>query len=203
MLASPAQSRPVSGVVSNTFRRIIGVDVGLHRTGYAILAETRAADLPQIVEAGIVRISRTRPLEERLLELETGLATLLEEHGPVMLACEDLYAHYKHPRTAIRMGHARGVVLALAARRGLIVANIGATQIKKMLTGNGHASKAQMQRAVAGTLRLARLPEPHDVADAIAIGLAGLRLLDADRRVAPLPRPAPRRRIAAGAEGTP
>src|SRR5262245_36148097 len=101
-----------------------------------------------------------------------------------MLACEDLYAHYKHPRTAIRMGHARGVVLALAARNGLSVAHINATQIKKMLTGNGHASKGQMQRAVAGTLRLACLPEPHDVADAIAIGLAGLRLLDSDRRSA-------------------
>jgi Holliday junction resolvasome RuvABC endonuclease subunit len=79
------------------------------------------------------------------------------------------------------MGHARGVVLALAARNGLRVTHIGATQIKKMLTGNGHASKAQMQRAVAGTLRLARLPEPHDVADAIAIGLAGLRLLSAEK----------------------
>jgi crossover junction endodeoxyribonuclease RuvC len=189
MFASPLPAVPATA--SETAGRIIGVDVGLHRTGYAILAAGPAADSPRLIEAGVVRISREKALETRLVELESGLATLLREHQPAALACEDLYAHYKHPRTAIRMGHARGVVLALAARSGLSVSHINATQIKKMLTGNGHASKAQMQRAVAGTLRLGRLPEPHDVADAIAIGLAGLRLLDAKQRGATARRTSP------------
>jgi crossover junction endodeoxyribonuclease RuvC len=71
------------------------------------------------------------------------------------------------------MGHARGVILALAARRAIGVIHIASTHVKKFLTGSGHAGKAQIQRAVATTLGLPRLPEPHDVADAIAIALCG------------------------------
>jgi crossover junction endodeoxyribonuclease RuvC len=108
---------------------------------------------------------------------------LLQTHRPTLLACEELYAHYKHPRTAILMGHARGVILAAAARRGLQVVSIAATHVKKMLTGSGHAAKHQVQFAVAATLGLRQIPEPPDVADAIAIALCGLRL----RRTKPVP----------------
>jgi crossover junction endodeoxyribonuclease RuvC len=69
------------------------------------------------------------------------------------------------------MGHARGVILLAAARAGIDVMSIPATRIKKSLTGNGHASKVQMQKAVAHALRLAEPPEPADVADALAIAL--------------------------------
>jgi crossover junction endodeoxyribonuclease RuvC len=101
---------------------------------------------------------------------------LLETHRPALLACEELYAHYKHPRTAILMAHARGVILSLAARQGIEVASIAATHVKKVLTGSGHAAKHQVQFAVAALLGLRQVPEPPDVADAIAIALCGMRL---------------------------
>jgi crossover junction endodeoxyribonuclease RuvC len=88
-----------------------------------------------------------------------------------VVAVEELYAHYKHPRTAILMGHARGVILLSAARLGIEVRSYAATRIKRYLTGNGRATKAQMQRAIQTALGLGTLPEPPDVADAMAIAM--------------------------------
>lgn len=172
---STAATQPVTGPI------VLGVDPGLQRTGYAILAaDARCYDRCVLREAGVVKLDVKAPLPQRLVELEAGLLGLMEQHRPTLLACEELYAHYKHPRTAILMGHARGVILALAARQGVRVAAVPATQAKKTLTGNGHATKTQMQRAVQATLGLPQPPEPHDVADAIAIGLCGVRLQAAD-----------------------
>jgi crossover junction endodeoxyribonuclease RuvC len=154
----------------------MGVDPGLQRTGYAVLCPVPGPREAELREAGVIRLSRRAVLEARLVELEASLASVIEAHRPTLLVCEALYAHYRHPRTAILMAHARGVILALAGRHGLCVLSVAATNVKKLLTGNGHAGKRQMQMAVAATLRLATLPEPSDVADAIAIGLAGLRL---------------------------
>jgi crossover junction endodeoxyribonuclease RuvC len=152
---------------------IIGIDPGLGRTGYCVLhADARSGGL-SIVEAGVIRLTAKRSLEQRLVDLEGSLAALLDSYTPSMLVCEQLYAHYKHPRTAILMAHARGVILAAAARRNIPIENIAATQAKRMLTGRGHASKEQMQRAVAIAFGLAHLPEPHDLADAIAIAYGG------------------------------
>ena len=164
-------------------KSILGIDPGLQRTGYAFLTaeSTRDSDI-RVIDAGVVRLSRAAPLENRLLELEQGLTELVEANRPITMAVEELYAHYKHPRTAILMGHARGVILALAARYGIPVVSIAATQVKKLLTGSGHASKAQIQRAITVTLNLAQLPEPNDVADALAIALCGLRLRQAELR---------------------
>jgi len=132
-----------------------------------------------LIEAGLIRLDPKQPLEMRLHRLDQHLGELIDLTHPTTLACEELYSHYRHPRTAILMGHARGVILAIAARRGLDVINVAATHAKKMLTGNGHASKAQIQRAIAATLRLAAIPEPSDVADAMAIALCGLRMRNA------------------------
>lgn len=155
---------------------VIGVDPGLRRTGYAVLAEAALPSEARICEAGVIRLQAADALPLRLLELDRCLDDLLTAHGPALLVCEELYAHYKHPRTAILMGHARGVILAAAARRGIEVISVAATNVKKLLTGSGRADKRQIQRAVAATLGLPRVPEPHDVADAIAIALCGLRM---------------------------
>jgi crossover junction endodeoxyribonuclease RuvC len=174
LVGAPASSHPSSATI------ILGIDPGLQRTGYAVVAGPATSGDPALVEAGVIRLPRQQPLAERLMELETSLATILDLHHPHAVACEELYSHYKHPRTAILMAHARGVILALAARRGLAIVSVAATNAKKLLTGNGHASKRQIQQAVAATLHLLRLPEPPDVADAIAIALAGARLRRAE-----------------------
>jgi crossover junction endodeoxyribonuclease RuvC len=161
---------------------ILGVDPGLQRTGYGIVTPASGVDQCRVIEAGVVRLDPRQPLEQRLLELERALDELISTHRPCLLACEQLYGHYKHPRTAIIMAHARGAILTLAARRGVSIVNVGATHMKKLLTGSGRASKPQMQRAVAGALNLPQIPEPHDVADALAVALAGLRMRDAEFR---------------------
>jgi crossover junction endodeoxyribonuclease RuvC len=159
---------------------VLGVDPGLLRTGYALLDRAGAPREARLIEAGVIRLPRERSLPDRLIELEKSLATIIGSARPNILACEELYAHYRHPRTAILMAHARGVILALAARCGLRVLPVAATNVKKLLTGNGHAGKRQVQAAVAATLGLPALPEPPDVADAIAIALCGLRLWQAE-----------------------
>src|SRR5262249_7508489 len=100
-----------------------------------------------------------------------GLVEVIDQYRPEVCAVEQLYAHYKHPRTAILMGHARGVIFLTAAQRGLPVVSYAATRIKKTITGNGHASKEQIQRTIQRELGLAQLPEPPDVADALAVAL--------------------------------
>jgi crossover junction endodeoxyribonuclease RuvC len=160
---------------------ILGVDPGLRCTGYAVLSEGVGHAEARLIEAGAIKLDAKRSLAQRLLELQDCVDELLRAHEPATLACEQLYSHYKHPRTAILMAHARGVVLAQAARWGLQIVPVSATRAKKLLTGSGRAGKAQMQRAVARTLELPTLPEPHDVADALAIALCGLRLRAAER----------------------
>jgi crossover junction endodeoxyribonuclease RuvC len=155
---------------------ILGIDPGLQRTGYGLVIASEGVEEYRVLEAGVVRLNPRRPMEERLVELERSLNQLIEAHRPSVLACEQLYAHYRHPRTAIVMAHARGVILALAARQGLTIVSVAATQVKKLLTGSGRAGKAQIQRAVAAALRLPRVPEPHDVADALAVALCGLHI---------------------------
>jgi crossover junction endodeoxyribonuclease RuvC len=157
---------------------LIGIDPGLQRTGYAVLSAD-ASDLRTVAlqEAGVIRLTARESLPARLLELGDALSAVLDRHVATVLALEDLYSNYKHPRTAILMGHARGVIMALCARRGLAVAAIPPTHAKKMLTGNGHASKEQVQRATQATLGLPELPAPNDVADAIAVGLCGLHVV--------------------------
>jgi crossover junction endodeoxyribonuclease RuvC len=158
---------------------VLGIDPGLQRTGYALLATPARADRLRLLEAGVIRLDRTLPLADRLVNLEENLTTIIDNHRPQTLACEELYAHYRHPRTAILMAHARGVILSLAARVGLNIVPVAATNVKKLLTGSGRAGKRQVQLAVASTLNLPRVPEPDDVADAIAIALAGVRLRQA------------------------
>jgi crossover junction endodeoxyribonuclease RuvC len=149
--------------------RILGIDPGLQITGYAVIE-----DGPRICEAGIVRSTEGRApadLAPRLIALYNGLVEVIDQFQPSVAVMEQLYAHYDHPRTAILMAHARGVLFLAAAQRGLPVISYNATRIKKTITGTGRASKDQVQRTIQSELGLAQLPEPPDVADALAAAL--------------------------------
>src|SRR5436305_149513 len=155
--------------------RILGIDPGLRITGYGVLDWKPVR--PQLVDGGVIRLTPKTPLADRLVELETELDTLLEEYKPDVCAVELLYAHYAHPRTAILMGHARGVILLAARRRGIRLEQFAANRIKQAVTGHGHASKHQMQRTIQSLWNLPKPPEPPDVADALAIALCcGMQL---------------------------
>ena len=151
--------------------RILGIDPGLERTGYAVVEVPDGVGVPQLVEAGIIRTSPSQAMPDRLVEIHTGVASVIAEFKPDAAAVEELYSHYAHPRTAILMGHARGVVYLAAAEAGVPLVSYSATHIKKSLVGSGHASKEQIQRAVQSLFRLAEAPQPPDVADALAIAL--------------------------------
>jgi crossover junction endodeoxyribonuclease RuvC len=155
--------------------RVLGIDPGLNRTGYAVLE--RADTAIRIVEAGIISPSKSRhpaDLANRLKVLYDELTELIEQTNPQALAVEQLFSHYKHPRTAILMGHARGIILLSAAQHDMTVHHYMPTQVKSRITGSGRASKEQMQYAILKQLHLPQLPEPHDVADALAIALCHL-----------------------------
>ncbi len=151
---------------------VCGIDPGLGITGYAVVRARGGGR--SVIDAGVCRFDKGKPLAQRLFDIERDVSSILNEHNPDFVAVEELYAHYKHPRTSILMGHARGVMLLCAAKMGIEVHSFAATRIKRFLTGNGRASKLQMQRAVQTTLGLAELPEPPDVADALAIALCCL-----------------------------
>ncbi len=151
--------------------KILGIDPGLERTGYGVVDGAGGGAHPALVEAGVIRTRQEDDLADRLLEIHAGLASVLAEFNPDAVAVEALYAHYKHPRTAILMGHARGVIFLAAAETGKPVASYNATQVKKSLTGSGHAGKVQMQRAIQAAFDLAEPPQPADVADALAVAL--------------------------------
>ncbi len=169
--------------------RVLGIDPGLRITGYGCVegAPTDRRGRKHVgadailIEGGVIRLDASTSVSARLQELDADLTETIARLKPDAVAVEKLYAHYKHPTTAIVMGHARGVVL-LAIQRArtadgqrVRLIELGATEVKKSLTGNGHASKEQMQRGVQQQLGLSAAPKPADVADAIAIGLCGLR----------------------------
>lgn len=149
--------------------RILGIDPGLNITGYGVLEVSR--NTVKVCEAGVVRGRTKQSLTARLAEIHAGVTDVIESLKPSAMALEQLYAHYKHPRTAILMGHARGVICLAAAQVSVPVISYSATQIKKVLTGNGRAPKTQMQQAIRRELALAEVPDPPDVADALAIAL--------------------------------
>jgi crossover junction endodeoxyribonuclease RuvC len=151
---------------------ILGVDPGLRLTGYGVVRFKPTNLLkPQLVDGGVIRLNTKSAVADRLVELAAELDALIEEHKPDVCAVEQLYSNYAHPRTAILMGHARGVILLAAGRRGVRIEEFAANRIKQSLTGHGHAGKAQMQRTIQSVWNLKIPPEPPDVADALAVAL--------------------------------
>lgn len=182
--------------------RILGVDPGLRLTGYACV--DGLCDRPSLIEAGVLRLTlrgaaddgadgdvanaaatpgrsrsaaSARTVSDRLAELDADFRELLTRLRPEAVAIESLFAHYKHPATAIVMGHARGVLLLAVRQARLRLIEYKPNEIKKSLTGHGHAAKDQMQRAVQAYFDLPEPPRPPDVADAIAIALCAARRL--------------------------
>jgi crossover junction endodeoxyribonuclease RuvC len=153
--------------------RIVGFDPGLDVTGYGVLEY--AGGVVRLVEAGTVR-SRGEAIEERLASLHDGVRDVIESLGPTSMAIEQVFAHVRFPKTAILLGHARGVICLAGAQAGLAVHHYLPTRVKSLLTGSGRADKDQMQAAVQRELALSRRPEPPDAADALAVALADWHL---------------------------
>ena len=155
--------------------RLLGIDPGLNLTGYACVELSSGSIHPQLIEAGVIRLARSASMPERLVELEQELDSIIEELKPSKVVVESLFSHKDYRQASLLMGHARGVILLCAARRGLGTDELAPAEVKKALTGSGRASKEQVQEAVAVQCKLAEPPEPPDVADAIAIAICAGR----------------------------
>ena len=147
----------------------LGVDPGLQRTGHALLE--RSGRGPILREGGVIRSEAAHSLAERVHEIGSGLREVIEEFQPAVMAIEQVFSLVRNPKSALLMAHARGAILMAATDRGVPVVHYTPTQIKRLLTGNGRASKQQVQRAVSRELGLDRVLEPNDVADAFAVAL--------------------------------
>jgi crossover junction endodeoxyribonuclease RuvC len=130
------------------------------------------SDAFRLVEAGVIRTEAGRPIQVRLKKIYDSLSEMIKEHSPDVLVLEKIYSHYKHPTTAILMGHARAAVCLACGTHDVKLVNYPSTKIKKSVTGNGRASKAQVQRMVQNILKLKSPPEPTDVSDALAMALS-------------------------------
>ena len=155
-------------------KRILGIDPGLNTTGYGVI-DVDGGQL-RLCEAGIVRSRPKDSIEKRLHEIYSGVREVIDAHQPELMALEQLFSHYDRPRTAILMGHARGVICLAASQTDIEVVHYEPTRVKKVMTGNGRAPKSQIQLAVKMQLGLPTAPEPADVADALAIAICGHHL---------------------------
>ena len=149
--------------------RFLGIDPGLNRTGYALLEQSVRG--PVLCEGGIIRSTQEENLASRVHEIGSGIREVIEEYRPDVMVIEQVFTTPKFPKTSIIMAHARGAILFAAHEAGVPVVHYTPTQIKRLITGNGRASKEQMQHAIKTELGLKTILEPNDVADAFAAAL--------------------------------
>ncbi len=149
---------------------ILGVDPGLNITGYGVLKAEGSAI--KLLDAGTIRTKASDPLTPRLSELFRGIEEVIRIWAPEVMGLEKIYSHYRHPATAIIMGHARGVLCLAAGLKGIRVESLPASRVKKAVTGNGRASKQQVNGMVRRIFGIKEEVKPMDVSDAIAVALA-------------------------------
>lgn len=147
---------------------IIGIDPGTNITGYGII--NIDSFNYQALDYGCIRPPSNLKITDRYLIIYNSLEHLLDLHKPQVLAIETQFVH-KNVQSAIKLGMARGVVIVAAKRRGISVVEYSPTKAKRAVSGNGHASKIQVQGMVQKLLNLKNLPEPEDAADALALAL--------------------------------
>lgn len=151
--------------------RVLGIDPGFATTGYGVVE--RAGSRLRGVAIGALKTSPRVPQADRLVELRSSLLSLIEEHGPDLVAIERVFFN-ANVQTAIAVGQASGVLMATAAEAGLAVHEYTPTEVKQSVVGVGNATKHQVQSMVAALLRLAGPPTPADAADACALAICHL-----------------------------
>ncbi|MCM8784111.1 MAG: crossover junction endodeoxyribonuclease RuvC [Candidatus Omnitrophica bacterium] len=158
---------------------ILGIDPGLNITGYG-LVEANLNFNPRILEAGVIKTTQKFSLSQKIGKIYQGVKKLVEEFHPDAIVLEELYSHYRHPKTAILMGHARGVISLVAEEKQIPLIGYSSTRVKKAICGRGNATKEQIQRMIQYLLGLEQTPQPKDVSDALALALAHAHIVETD-----------------------
>jgi crossover junction endodeoxyribonuclease RuvC len=147
---------------------ILGIDPGTAITGYGLVREDDEGLV--LIDCGVITTPSDQPLPERLQTIYQGLDELLREHQPDAAAVEELFFS-RNVRTALSVGHARGVVLLALADAGLPIYEYKPLEIKQAVAGYGGADKHQVQEMVRMLLNLDQVPRPDDAADAVAVAV--------------------------------
>ncbi len=155
-----------------TGMRVLGIDCGGEYTGYGVV-EIIAEGKLHCLTSGAVKLSVREPLPLRLWRIYDQLGVIIREHHPDEVAIEEVF-YALNAKSALKLGHVRGVAMLAAASAGLEVAEYAPLTIKSAVVGYGRAEKAQVQHMVTHLLNLAEPPEPLDVSDALAIAICHL-----------------------------
>ena len=153
--------------------RVLGVDPGTRCTGWGVVEGTQTR--LKGVAAGVIRLDAKAQLPDRLEVIYDRLEALIEEHRPDAVAVEDVF-YAKYPNAAIKLGHVRGVVLLLVAKRGLAIGEYAPALVKRTVAGRGAADKAQLGRLVGAMLGLEE-KLGADATDALAVAITHLRAI--------------------------
>ncbi len=148
--------------------RVFGIDPGTVRTGYGCIESDGSRH--GVIACGAIAIPAGSAFPERLLVIHRSLARLLADCRPDVVAVESLF-HAANVRSALKLGHARGVAILAAVEAGLEVVEYTPAEVKRAVVGYGRAEKHQVQEMVRLLLGLRSRPAPHDVADALAIAI--------------------------------
>lgn len=156
--------------ISNGVKRlcVLGIDPGTATTGWAILEKEKEGII--LKAFGCIQTKKTTPEEERLFEISRDVEKIIKKYSPCEAAIEDIF-FFKNLKTVIKVSQARGVLLLSLARNKIKTAEYTPLQVKQALTGYGRADKKQIQLMVKNLLKLSKIPQPDDAADAIAIGI--------------------------------
>ncbi len=155
--------------------KILGVDPSLRATGYGLIEKN--GNSIKLLEAGTIEPKEKDLLENRLHAIYKNLDDVIVEHKPDVMVLEKLYTHYRHPTTVSILGHVRGVICLLCARRKIKLAEHSVRRIRKAIMGRGAASKLQTQRMVAHVLRVDVNKLTQDASDALALALGYAQFL--------------------------
>ena len=161
----------VSGLVSAGARLTLGIDPGTAIVGYSVVA-SRGNTL-SMVACGVITTPAGMPLAQRLQQIYQRLGEIIATYQPTDAAMEELF-FAKNARTALTVGHARGVIMLALANGGLSIAEYTPRQVKQAVTGYGNADKTQVGEMVRILLNLRAVPRPDDAADAAAVAICHL-----------------------------
>jgi crossover junction endodeoxyribonuclease RuvC len=148
--------------------RIVGIDPGCDSTGYGIIDSNGLEH--RAILYGAIQTSPRKPFHERLLKIHQDLDAILRREPAGVMAIEQVFAS-ANVDSALKLAHARGVILLVAAQHGLPVWEYSALEIKKGVVGYGRAEKGQVQSMVSFLLQLPSIPTPSDAADALAVAI--------------------------------
>jgi crossover junction endodeoxyribonuclease RuvC len=162
--------------------RVLGIDPGSLVTGFGVVEQD--ANRLAALTWGTVRTSAKQTLSERLKQIYAGLSEPLQTWQPEAVSVERVFVA-DNPKSALTLGHARGVALLAAAHADVDLVEYSALEIKMAVVGYGRASKPQVQQMVKNLLRLDDVPKPADAADALAAAICHLHTYSFRRRVSP------------------